>query len=151
MLLEMKDKAGKCLGGAQVWVGSRGVANSLAANAILLVVEFQDAARDGVDVRVIQRSARAVVRAAIEFQGDMLEAEGLRVGLLASGVEIFARAEEPEEADDEEVDEVALSGSEDAVGSVEDPGELAKDVNGDRVGSGRRGVFLSEAGNKSFE
>ena len=84
-LSEMKDKAGKCLGGAQVRVGGRGVANSLASNAILLVVEFQDTAGDGVDVRVIQRGVRAVVKAAIDLQVDVLEAEGLGAGLFAFG------------------------------------------------------------------
>ena len=109
--------------------------HGLATDAVLLVVELWDTAGDGVDVRVIQRSVSGSVQGAIEDELDVLESEGLGLGVPILGVEALTGPEEPEETDDQEVDKVALLDATFAVSEAEDNAELAEDVDVDRVGA----------------
>ena len=63
---------------------------------------------------------------------------------LACPVEVFGGAEKPEEADDGEVDEVAVSLAKQGVGRVKDGGEMGEDGDVGRVCSFGRVVDIGE-------
>ena len=128
------------------------MANLLATDSVLLVVERECRSREGVDIaQVIQRTGGGVDYATIGVEGDVAEAEGLRACLGSVGLQVFGRAEQPEEGGDDEVDGMGVEGAVDAMGSVEGCGEASQDDSVDRVGSGGRIVLVAESFEVSLE
>jgi hypothetical protein len=120
------------------------VADLFAADGILLVVECQSSSSDTMG-QVIQRVVGGKVAVGSYEEGDVLEAEGFGTGLACSG-QVFSGVEEPEEADDAEVDKVGGDGGV-WVGDGEGNREVLDDGEICRVGSLGRIVFIG----KGFE
>jgi hypothetical protein len=123
----------------------------LAFDSILLVrkreagtVEARDELvfGEGDSIFVMQRSIEGGIDSSMYREGSITETKGLAVGFSGGGVEVFSRAEQPEEGEDDELDGVLLEVPEDGVSNVEHQEEFADDGDVDRVGS-RRGVVVS--------
>jgi hypothetical protein len=119
----------------------------LAFDSILLVIEREAgtckggdelAFREGQSVFVMQRCVEGGVDSVMYCEGDIAETKGLAPGFSCGGVEVFGRAEQPEEGEDDELDGLQLEVAQDWVVNVEDREELADDGDVDRVGSGCR-------------
>ena len=126
----------QCLARAEERIVGRFVADLFPADRILLVVEFQRGELNGGDVRVIQRCCRCGVDFASHGEVDVAEGERLGASLRSGGVEVLGRTQEPPEADDDEVNDVCVEGSELRVVHIEGCVEAAEVSDVGRVGAG---------------
>lgn len=127
------------------------MADLLAPDRILLVVEHECCPQDAAQVQVIQRRVNGSNFAGCCVEGDVAESEGLgaalagftevvsQVGLaalaLARALEVFGGPEEPEEADDGEVNGVLAAAAGDRVVGVQGDMEVVDDGDVRRMGS----------------
>lgn len=136
---------------AQAWVRGGQVADLLAPDRILLVVERESCPQDAAQVQVIQRRVNGSNFGGCCVEGDVAKSEGLRAALtgfaevvfqvgwaalaLASASEVFGGPEEPEEADDGEVDSVLAAAACGGVAGVQGDMEVFNDGDVCRMGS----------------
>ena len=110
------------------------MADLLATDCILLVIERKRSFRHGVDVQVIQRGVRGGIQAASNGERNVTEAEGLRAAF-ATGVEVFGGSEEPEEANDAEINGMLVGLTSGWVVGVKDVVEVFNDGDVGGVGA----------------
>jgi len=111
------------------------VTDLLASDGVLLVMEGEVSPGDWVHVPVIQSVVRGEARASAHHECDVLQAEGLRTAGVV-GVQILGGAEEPEEANDDEVDGMLVGSTFRGVVGVEDVREVCDDGHIDGVSAG---------------
>ena len=105
VVLKVEAEAAEGFTGTEEGVVGGSVAQTLTLHAILLVNELQSRVRDLVDSCFIQRGGRSVVHATIDGEVNVLEQEGLTLGIVAGrGLAVFSRPEEPEEGNNDEED-----------------------------------------------
>ena len=123
------------------------MAHRLAPNCVLLVGEGQGREAYSRNVGlVIQRAVRicGIPLAIIDGKLNILETKGLAAGFSVRRVEVFRRAKQPVEGDDDEVLTVAVEAAPSGVIDIEDFKHFSEDGDVDWVGSGARVIFLFE-------
>jgi hypothetical protein len=95
---------------------------------------------EGQSVLVMQRCVEGGVDSSLYREGNIAETKGLAAGFSGGGVEVFRRAEQPEESEDDELDVVLLQVAQDGVVNAEDREQLSDDSDVDRIGSRGRVV-----------
>ena len=142
----MSADAGKRFAWAEVGVRGRGVRDTFATDGILLVIEREGGPRDAVHVQVIQRCVSGLDLDAVDGEGDVVQAEGLRAGL-ALAEEVLGGPQEPVEAHDTEESRVLLFDA----GRAVEVDEAAEDGDVCGMRAGLRVVFFLERSVESNE
>ena len=102
---EMSNKAGETFARTEEWVRCGGVANLFPTGGILLVVESESGMGDATRIhQVIQRTVHSRVDLATNGEADILETKGLGSGIRRVGIQVFSRAQQPEECCGDEID-----------------------------------------------
>ena len=152
-LLETQGDASQSFGWAEEVIVVCLVADLLASNAVLLVKEAQSSMVNALHYLVIQRCRGAIGDIAGDGEGDVLEGEGMgsTVFVGCCVFELFGRAQEPLEGNDDEVDDVGVECPMFSVLEVEGVEEASEDGEVGWVGSSGRVVFAPEALEESSE
>lgn len=133
-MAEVVCDAVECLGGAHKRVGCCALGDLLAPDGILLVSERERGGGHKVGVHVIQRVVGSGVDAVAHEEVGVAEAESLG-SFVILGRGVFARAEEPEEGCDGEVNDLLVGSPEFGVHGVKDERHVADDRDIGRVGA----------------
>ncbi len=146
---KVRSDASKCPSWAQELVIGAIVADRLAANSILLVIE-----REGcVDVRIrVQVIQRRVVRGEVsrplvvpaDTEHDVHESEGLGAAVVRLGFEVLGGSQEPVETDNDEVNGGSVGLAFQRMVGIQGFVECPDDGDVDRVGSFRRVIFVAQ-------
>ena len=147
---EVSREAGECLARTEVGVICSAMTDLFATHAGLLVRERECRSSDVANVLVIQSERRSGMLRVIQGEVDVAEAEDLCAGF-CRGLQVFGRAQEPEETDDGQVNDVFIGLSFECMSGVQDVVEASQDLHVDGIGTCLGRILVSHGLDKSME